>query len=487
MDRILKTFSVERNGTDPLYLQLRKGICNYISLSQIGDKIPSERAISESAGVDRETVRNSIRELINTGILKRGRFGTVIISKSKIEKDRYQGFHPLMGEHFPELAGRTVKTVKLSLYETLPNQKNFWNGAATSFNTTHDDVQIRIEWVPCEISNRNEYLDYIRKNQPDMFLVGNDSCSFFMGKNLLHEIPGTFRTEIGSSFFLKSFSDARKEPRNDFSVPLHFTPWIIIWNLDLAEQLNIGIPENIGNTSALPSFFNKISGNIPDGRIATGSVWNLLLSMGMPGNKFPDLEFFKKRFSLLSPFVNKYGNMFSVTQTKGGFETLERFSRGEMLCYTGLLFYVLGYLDRFSFRFRGEWLAPAKGYHYRESPSRIGINAQSENIEEAFCFIRSFFAENIQKQIIHNRVSCSYHKEAAGGLEKLIPGLDVKNLERVGKYYIPLEPDTEDFLTFGIRSSYYEMMEGQIDISRAANNSYKKLKGDLSPKKEFAN
>lgn len=474
---ILKMFSVEKNGNKPLYIQLRKEIINYINLSQIGDKLPSERAISEAAGVNRETVRNAIKEFIRKGLLKREKSGTVITAK--IEDDDNQEIHPLLAGQFSELSRSSIKPVKLSLYETLPNQKKFWNETVNSFNASHENIQVQIDWVNHKISNKNEYLDYIRKEQSDIFLVSNDSYDVFAEENLLYKIPDTFRKKIKRDCLLRDFYKD-DNPLNAYSVPLHFSPWIIVWNLELAEQLGIKIPENIENTSVLPSFFNKISGNIPEGRIATGSIWNLLVSMGITENKSPDIEFFKKRFSSLAPFINKYRNIFSITHTKPShLETLEGFSRGEMLCYIGTLFFVFKYMDGFSFSFRGEWLAPENGYCYRESPSRIGINTKSRNVEDIFHFIDHIFTENAQKRIINNHVNCSYHKKAVGELEKDIKGLDVEKLDDVLTRYIPFLSSTlniESFLFFGIKDLYYGIMEKKIDISQAAEEAHSRFK-----------
>ena len=63
---------IDRNHPDPLYVQLRKLLCEMIEKREFGvnDKLPSERELVATYQVSRITVRQAIKELENMGYLQ---------------------------------------------------------------------------------------------------------------------------------------------------------------------------------------------------------------------------------------------------------------------------------------------------------------------------------------------------------------------------------------------------------------------------------
>lgn len=74
---------INKMSTDPIYIQIRKALVQRINdnMYKSGDKIPSERKLSEEFRASRMTVRQAIHELVNEGklIREQGR-GTFVAS-----------------------------------------------------------------------------------------------------------------------------------------------------------------------------------------------------------------------------------------------------------------------------------------------------------------------------------------------------------------------------------------------------------------------
>jgi GntR family transcriptional regulator len=67
------TLTLDKSKPQPLYLQLEQAILNQIDagLVQPGDRLPSERELSETLGISRQTVRQTINQLVLHGLLYR--------------------------------------------------------------------------------------------------------------------------------------------------------------------------------------------------------------------------------------------------------------------------------------------------------------------------------------------------------------------------------------------------------------------------------
>ena len=85
---------LNENSPVPLYYQLENMIREEIEEGKYnpGDKIPSERELSEIVGLSRMTIRKAINNLVEKGILKRKRGQGTFVSEDKLDS-------------FPELIG----------------------------------------------------------------------------------------------------------------------------------------------------------------------------------------------------------------------------------------------------------------------------------------------------------------------------------------------------------------------------------------------
>jgi GntR family transcriptional regulator len=93
----------------PKYLQIREVILRWLTTQEVGEQLPTEMALSQQFGVSRETIRKSMKQLEQRGIIRRRpRAGTFLVRRPAASSDRR-----LTGliEEFPELG--TATTVKL--------------------------------------------------------------------------------------------------------------------------------------------------------------------------------------------------------------------------------------------------------------------------------------------------------------------------------------------------------------------------------------
>ena len=79
---------VDRTETSvPLYVQIAEGLLDRIESSELtsGDRLPSERELSEKLGVNRLTLRRALRVLEDQGLLIRRRGSGTYVAEPKIE------------------------------------------------------------------------------------------------------------------------------------------------------------------------------------------------------------------------------------------------------------------------------------------------------------------------------------------------------------------------------------------------------------------
>ena len=67
----------------PKYLQIRDVILRWLAGREVGERLPTEMALSDQFGVSRETIRKSLQRLEQNGIIRRRqRAGTFQIGRA---------------------------------------------------------------------------------------------------------------------------------------------------------------------------------------------------------------------------------------------------------------------------------------------------------------------------------------------------------------------------------------------------------------------
>ncbi len=87
---------VDKNSFIPAYRQLMEYIKAKIHEKEWISEIPSERQLSEMAGVTRMTVRQAVGELVSEGVLYRIKGKGTFISKPKFEQQNIMSFSELL-------------------------------------------------------------------------------------------------------------------------------------------------------------------------------------------------------------------------------------------------------------------------------------------------------------------------------------------------------------------------------------------------------
>lgn len=87
---------VDKNSTVPAYRQLKEFLAQGILQKNWEGEIPSERQLSEMAGVTRMTVRQAVGELVNEGLLYRVKGKGTFVAKPKFEQHNIMSFSALL-------------------------------------------------------------------------------------------------------------------------------------------------------------------------------------------------------------------------------------------------------------------------------------------------------------------------------------------------------------------------------------------------------
>jgi GntR family transcriptional regulator len=93
----------------PKYLQIRDVIVRWLSTQKVGERLPTEMALSDRFGVSRETIRKSLKRLEQGGIIRRSPRAGTFLAKLPTRSADLRLTGPI--EAFKELG--TATTVKL--------------------------------------------------------------------------------------------------------------------------------------------------------------------------------------------------------------------------------------------------------------------------------------------------------------------------------------------------------------------------------------
>ncbi len=87
---------VDKNSPIPAYRQLKEYLAEGILQKQWDGEIPSERQLSEMAGVTRMTVRQAVGELVSEGLLYRVKGKGTFVTKPRFEQHNIMSFSALL-------------------------------------------------------------------------------------------------------------------------------------------------------------------------------------------------------------------------------------------------------------------------------------------------------------------------------------------------------------------------------------------------------
>jgi DNA-binding transcriptional regulator YhcF (GntR family)/ABC-type glycerol-3-phosphate transport system substrate-binding protein len=456
---ISKYFQISAENNAPLYKQIIRGLEDFIADHEPGDRLPSEQALSDFLSINRETVRRAILEFVKDGRLARCRKGTFISEKSSIHA--LEEPHPLMFQGgAPPLR---KKTIKLALFENLPNQKKFWNQAIENFNKSTQEVEASIDWVSTKIGDIEKYVEFLKDSRPDVFQLSSLNEEFFRRNGILADLPEKVNNRL--------FSGDYWTLNSRHSLPLHISTWGVFWNKSLAEKYGLRhVSERIHQGQLFDLLKEAKLAIAGDDILVSGMIWNYLTSLGFPEKKdFHSYEFFKDRLSE----IKDAENMFMTTESYSR-EGLDAFLDGKFIFYITTAWFVSNYIDSFNFPLGGAFCIPEKGLHCYSQSSALGVceseNMKTDAIEKLMLYLMSFPAQEL---LVRNNLNCAALKEANRKFMEDISesGIDGLKLSCDTLSGGGLTDDLNKFFIYEIRDLYIKILNGQMTVDDAAKEA----------------
>ena len=462
---IKKYFQVTVGNAIPLYKQVISGFENFIADHLPGSRVPSENALASFFSINRETVRKAVLKFVEEGKLVRNRKGTFIAGIKEIPS--FVQPHPLVfqGTMPPE----KTSTIKLLLYENLPNQKKFWDETVSAFNESLKHAQIVIDWVPDEVRNIERYSNYIRNTEPDIFQMSELSEPFFLNNNLLTELPEALLEKLDSSDYWRFAS------KN--SIPLHFSGWGIFWNDALCEKYRLKhVRKKILSGQFLELLHEAQAAVKDDGIHASGMIWNYLCSLGFPEKDGFDHEaFFRNRFE----HIKDTGDIFMIDE-QYPMEGLDSFREGKSIFYITANWFVSSYIESFNFPLNAVWNISEDGFFCSSPPSSIGIfkSKDSKKQDIIVMFINYLLSAEPQKLIAKYGLNCAVLKEANKSFMEEKHCTDFERLKQSCDKLTASQFTSRlnSFYVYNIRDLYVKLIKGQINCADAALEAVKRWK-----------
>jgi|GEM_PF-6071676 DNA-binding transcriptional regulator YhcF (GntR family) len=272
-------FVIDRRSETPLYSQLHEQLKRFVEIYPEQTRLPSERKLSETLGIDRATVQNALQPLLDNGrIFRRGSRGTFIAPKDKNDRDTCP--HPMLA---PEgLFTRRTGELKIMLYENYLPHQEFWSRVTDRFEKKNPEIALQLQWVPNDISHET-YDDYIRNVAPDIV----QTFWHYRRSALLSRLPDSFLQELLSDDYCFEHLSGYRASLFDCLVPVYFSPCWLFIDKSMVQRYGLArfMPKACGGelVAALP----EINRRHPE-LLHAGMLWDIFQkTRGYPADSSP--------------------------------------------------------------------------------------------------------------------------------------------------------------------------------------------------------
>ena len=281
---VIGQIQLDRHSGEALHLQLERELAGLIQRLPEGSLLPPERQIAAKLGVSRVTVRGALRGFLDRGeVVRRPRQGTMVAGhtqKSSAEKSKQRiDYSDPRTFSFPWLSAPVV-TLQMVLYETLPQQKLFWQKAVEKFSKVQSDCTVNLIWQ--EVPGCEKYRMMCgTDSNTDVFLYSPTVEKYL--PELAVELPEKLQRKLTA---FPGCMDNELARLNKWLLPIHLACAYTYWNTDLADKCRLS---NVRERLLAGDFFElaaEASDNIPSGCMVAGHVWDYLADYGhLPGKQ----------------------------------------------------------------------------------------------------------------------------------------------------------------------------------------------------------
>ncbi len=300
-------FDLKHECADTIAAQLEEGLRKYIAKLKAGQRLPTERELTDTLNVGRNTLRRALDNLTEEKLLVRVRRKGTFVAPSMQEKVAAQpgmtvqeDVNPMAWHGFDHVASPPPKVAELTLalFENMPEQKKVWEEIVDIFNRSSREEKLKIDWLPANLDfshNPDRLKDYYLKRGyfPDIVQCSMD----YRFKELMQKLPEMIPASLQKDIYLTHNLKPSCQDLLNYIVPVYTAIPLCVWNRQLAKKYKITNVEKMISDNRLPELLHSAGQALPEDITVGGVIPNFFRFYGHPGAEQIDLDFFKHLFS----------------------------------------------------------------------------------------------------------------------------------------------------------------------------------------------
>jgi len=407
------------------YKQLRDKIREFIENHHDNTSFPAERDLSNLFGLNRRTVRKAIEPFVNEGLLVRNSKGTVIRKISQNTKNFYPEIHPLAAEDIYDYPSKS--RLCFTLFENLPGQRTFWNNAVKIFNHKNPNVNIELDWLPLNIANAEEYIEYFKLHKSDIIQTPNSWEKTIKVKNFLTPLPNDIKKEAEDDKYWIKFLLESMHEKIDCVLPVHWGFPVFAWNCELTSQAGIpNVCDIISKKGIRQLFIEAEKAMINDGVFLTGHTADYTMDFGFPAYYDEKCieNFYKEKFikiAELPPTANKWFQQDINTACYSKSHSIKLFKDSRIVFSMASISELHNFPAGKDFKYQCVLPSVKNEEKLVAGFSGLGVLKESKAKDIAWDFLRFLLSDEIQDLIPIQIRNISMRKKSNSKLHDIIP------------------------------------------------------------------